>query len=62
MRCYWQNLLLKGMLTSYRADNGRFADAVFQQAIKDSNQKSHNMLLGHTIKRGLLSNKLRKLP
>jgi hypothetical protein len=49
-------------IISYRADNGQFADAVFQQAIKDSNQKSHNMLLGHTIKRGLLSNKLRKLP
>ncbi len=25
-------------ITSYRADNGRFADAGFQKAIKDANQ------------------------
>jgi hypothetical protein len=26
-------------INSYRADNGRFADSGFQQAIKDCNQK-----------------------
>jgi hypothetical protein len=46
----------------YRADNGRFADTGFQQAIKTAIKISHIALSGHIIKMELLSGKLRNLP
>ncbi len=48
-------------IISYCADNGQFADTVFQQAIKDSNQKIAYCAVGAHHQMESLSSKLRNL-
>jgi hypothetical protein len=49
-------------INSYQADNGRFADFGFQQAVKDCNQKITYCTVGAHHQNGSLNKELRKLP
>jgi hypothetical protein len=53
----------KGRVTisSYRADNGRFADSGFQQAVKDSNQKITYCTVGAHHQNGISERRIKEL-
>ena len=46
-------------IDSYRADNGRFADSGFQQAVKDCNQKITDCAVGAHHQNGIVERRLK---
>jgi hypothetical protein len=48
-------------IDSYRADNGRFADSGFQQAIKDCNQKITYCTVGAHHQNGIVERRIKEL-
>ncbi len=48
-------------ITSYRADNGRFADAGFQKAIKDANQSITFCAVGAHHQNGIVEWRIKEL-
>jgi len=48
-------------IDSYRADNGRFADSGFQQAIKDCNQKITYCAVGAHHQNGIVERRIKEL-
>ena len=48
-------------ISSYRADNGRFADAGFQKAIKDANQSITFCAVGAHHQNGIVKRRIKEL-
>jgi hypothetical protein len=48
-------------INSYQADNGRFADAGFQKALKDANQKITYCAVGAHHQNGIVERKIKEL-
>jgi hypothetical protein len=48
-------------INSYHADNGRFADAGFQQAVKDSNQKISYCAVRAHHQNGIVERRIKEL-
>ena len=48
-------------IESYRADNGRFADSGFQQAVKDCNQKITYCAVGAHHQNGIVERRIKEL-
>jgi hypothetical protein len=48
-------------INSYRADNGRFADSGFQQAVKDCNQKITYCAVGAHHQNGIVKQRIKEL-
>ncbi len=48
-------------ISSYQADNGRFADSGFQQAIKDAHQKITFCAVGAHHQHGIVEQRIKEL-